>query len=543
MSTKDFRVVVAIDFGTTCSGFAYSHTETHDITVHKTFPGHTAPKTNTVLKYDNNWKVIHWGNQALVKTQSRRKKANLSNSHPVELFKLHLLDIDEGNKPYLPKELDYKTVITDFLTKMQQLVFETLLLRWPSLTLPKIRFVFSVPAELESKTRRILRECIYKAGFLTDKDSDNLEFISEPEAAAIYCMQILKEHELKVGDSFMVCDCGGGTVDLTTRTLLPENQLGEITERTSDLCGSTFVDNEFILFLGRRLGHKAMQKFKENHYGHFQYLIHKFFYPDVKEEFTDSVLAFEPIDFDIQKICPQLINYMDDERRKQLDEDEWIIELQFSDVKSMFDPVVEKIIRLVRNQLNASGQQACSAIFMVGGFAENSYLVSRIKKTFGREIRTIAVPQKPIMSILRGAAEYGLNKKIVKTRKLRWTYGIEVSSLWQKGVDPEKRKTPDDRILKFSSLAERGTEASPDRKFCGIFFPVYETQESIRFRVFQTKKLDAKFCDEQGMKEIGSMMMNLGKHFGLNRPVEFGLTFAEEEIKATAWNKGQHGGL
>ena len=43
--------------------------------------------------------------------------------------------------------------------------------------------------------------------------------------------------------NFMVVDCGGGTIDLTTRKLLDKNQLGEITERAGGNCGSAFIDN------------------------------------------------------------------------------------------------------------------------------------------------------------------------------------------------------------------------------------------------------------------------------------------------------------
>ena len=54
----------------------------------------------------------------------------------------------------------------------------------------------------------------------------------------------------------MIVDCGGGTVDLTTRKLLDKRQLGEITERAGDYCGSTFIDNRFIKFLEeKRLDH------------------------------------------------------------------------------------------------------------------------------------------------------------------------------------------------------------------------------------------------------------------------------------------------
>ena len=56
----------------------------------------------------------------------------------------------------------------------------------------------------------------------------------------------------------MIVDCGGGTVDLTTVKLLNENQLGELTERAGDYCGSVFIDHEFIKHLENKLGEKAI---------------------------------------------------------------------------------------------------------------------------------------------------------------------------------------------------------------------------------------------------------------------------------------------
>ena len=85
------------------------------------------------------------------------------------------------------------------------------------------------------------------------------------EAAAIYCMErSLKEHNLKTpGTTFMIVDCGGGTVDLTTRKLLDDKQLGEVTERAGDFCGSTFIDKEFINALCKILGESAINSLKE----------------------------------------------------------------------------------------------------------------------------------------------------------------------------------------------------------------------------------------------------------------------------------------
>ena len=73
--------------------------------------------------------------------------------------------------------------------------------------------------------------------------------------------------------NFMIVDCGGGTVDLTTRKV-EGNQLGEITERAGDYCGSTFIDREFIIYLRRKLGDEPMDLLEnDNNFGQKQYLV------------------------------------------------------------------------------------------------------------------------------------------------------------------------------------------------------------------------------------------------------------------------------
>ena len=43
---------------------------------------------------------------------------NQLDKRPVELFKLHLGDMKENEKPPLPSGLDFKKAITDYLTKI-----------------------------------------------------------------------------------------------------------------------------------------------------------------------------------------------------------------------------------------------------------------------------------------------------------------------------------------------------------------------------------------------------------------------------------------
>ncbi|CAB4408743.1 unnamed protein product [Rhizophagus irregularis] len=278
----DIRAVVAIDFGTTFSGFAYTYRSSPEIITNDSWPQQIGPlKTNTVLQYDSNYQnVIKWGNPALAQRQSRRSKDS-SSSKTVELIKLHLGNIPQNEKPSLPRQLNYEKAISDYLRELA---------------------------------------------------------------------------------SFMVVDCGGGTVDLTTRKLLRDNKLSEITERTGDFCGGSYVDREFIKFLSRRLGKSTINLLKENNYGQMQYMIQQFCQKS-KFHFTGDRNDFDSFEFDIEEICPILKQYCKDDIKEKMEDNDWIIDINFEDIKSMFDPVVGKIIRLIRGQLNSS-KDKCSVIFL-----------------------------------------------------------------------------------------------------------------------------------------------------------------------------------
>jgi hypothetical protein len=78
-------------------------------------------KTNTVLQYDSDYQnVIKWGNPALAQKANRRNKD--SSSKCVELFKLHLGNISQNEKPPLPHQLSYEKAISDYLHELGKLI-------------------------------------------------------------------------------------------------------------------------------------------------------------------------------------------------------------------------------------------------------------------------------------------------------------------------------------------------------------------------------------------------------------------------------------
>ena len=98
------------------------------------------------------------------------------------------------------------------------------------------------------------------------------------------------------------------------------------------------------------------------------------------------------------ELCPVLKQYCKNvEEMKEL---EWIIELTFEEVKAMFDPIIEEIIRLIQDQLSLNNK--CSAIILVGGFSESKYLQKRIKQNFRDQLENILVPIYPMVAVVKG---------------------------------------------------------------------------------------------------------------------------------------------
>ncbi|CAB4459700.1 unnamed protein product [Rhizophagus irregularis] len=270
------RVVAAIDFGTTFSGFAYAHkSNPGNIIVHNKWPNFSGYyKIPTAVKYDESLNLTSWGYSALAVKPNKDIKS--SDIKPAEKFKLHLSNME--NKPPLPKGLHHETAITDYLREMGKIMKDAIKKSYQNIDFFKqVLIIMTIPAEFDIQAIDTMRECLLKAEIIDKKKSENLKFTTEPEAAAIHCMKILKELRIGVDSSYIVVDCGGGTVDLTTRKLMRE------------------------------------------------------FCRRVKFPFNGERDDFKPFDLDLDEYCPVIKQYVKGTELDQMEEVEWVIELKFED--------------------------------------------------------------------------------------------------------------------------------------------------------------------------------------------------------------------
>jgi hypothetical protein len=124
------------------------------------------------------------------------------------------------------------------------------------------------------------------------------------------------------------------------------------------------------------------------------------------------------------ELCPALESYCNGEYFDIMEEAEWSIRLKFDDVKAMFDPVVEKILRLINNQLKLC--EDCSALILVGGFSESKYLQSRIKKEFSEKVPVISIPPQPVIAVMKGGKNL---KKYIKILPSFYILNVKSTSI------------------------------------------------------------------------------------------------------------------
>ncbi|GBC21992.2 hypothetical protein GLOIN_2v1480876 [Rhizophagus irregularis DAOM 181602=DAOM 197198] len=159
--------------------------------------------------------------------------------------------------------------------------------------------------------------------------------------------------------------------------------------------------------------------------------------------FVDVLKSFQSYDIDLDdhKLIKQYVTA--GEEKNRLEEADWLIEIEFEDIKAMFDPVIRRIIRLIRGQLEKRNKK-CSALMLTGVFNKSRYLQARIRQEFG-------VPIHPIIAI---GVQFGLQEEKVVNCVLIRTYGTDIARASQSD-DPASEKFPNDLSIIFDALTKR----------------------------------------------------------------------------------------
>ncbi|KAF9281207.1 hypothetical protein BGZ88_011746 [Linnemannia elongata] len=470
----DFPVLVSIDFGTTFSGCAYAY-----IPQDKTpkliseWPNQTMyyAKTPTVSLYKKNkgkYEMSAWGGGS-------KLKKGMQKSEYIHLYKFKTHLDETADLPPWKSPITVPDAIADYLKAFHEYaageIEQQLGKRY---TRERFRYCLTVPAMWSDKAKGVMRRAAIQAGMINKNDNeDRLMLVSEPEAAALYCERRCNEYDLKHGDRFLICDAGGGTVDLIVYDIAESAEgrnLSEVTKGHGATCGSMLIDLNFGNLLIKKFT-KQGAKIQDD-----------VTIPNLVEKFAFALKPLFNGKDDLHLELPWNSFFKSIKNPDAIGIDEDTMTFTAAELKEVvFDPVVTKVLELIRDQLDQA--RNCSAIFMVGGFGSSTYLLDCVKRAYGHRVRLISAPNRPEIAVVFGAVYAGLNPRKVTARATRRCYGIGVLSPFRAGIDPPTlMKCRVDGLMcrdRFSKFVSKGELVKMDECISHSYRFVHQGAEEI----------------------------------------------------------------
>lgn len=459
------RIIVGVDFGTTYSAVAWgASSEPDSIEVINSWPTsgtRVMDSCPTEISYHEGSTVnFSWGYD--IPSTARR----------LAWFKL-LLESDDAEikrKVNIPDGLDVLDVCTDFLHAIYTFTMEFLYRKKgrPVMEITKVDFVLTVPAVWNEKAKQRTQKCAENAGFA---NGHRLTMISEPEAAAVFCIKNQDAHNIRTNDRIVVCDAGGGTVDLITYNCLeisPRLRVRECAVGEGAFAGSSKIDRNFAQYFKDRMG------------PHFD---------NLRLETQQKVVKnFEAIkcgfrDRPDQAVYHVTVPTMNNLPEVGIENGELIITRE--DMRALFDPVITEVITLIYNQIKETSENAgrVNTILLVGGFGESLYLYDRVVAWAGPYEINVIQPKSASTAIVKGAVIRGLEIHLDASnpgrtqveRLCRKNYGTISSQIFVPGkhsdedawIDPQTGKKM--ARNQISWFIRKGQPITDERRFSNHF--------------------------------------------------------------------------
>ena len=533
---------IAIDFGTAGTGYAYSFTGS-DVIEAKEPGGQEARKTLTNLLLDANSGAFKSFGYA-----ARREYFEMDTGEGAffQNFKMELSNID-GSGFYQVKALDGSTwklmdVVVKTLTYVKNEALKEAGRALPyGLDAKEVQWVVTVPAIWADVAKGFMRSAAYKAGLIQVEDSKRLLLALEPESAAIAA----DVHKVtKPGDTFMVLDTGGGTVDITMNRLVSSSPLkfDEIAAPSGGPWGSTYVDKQFELFVEAFVGAHNFQKLKGTP-----------FWIEQLENWEAVKVSMDGGDDQRSINMGSILEVIDAMKLNDLVDaynrsygttlkmrGKSTVVFPASVLKGFFTPVVDNIKRHVAGLL---ARNQVKTIFLVGGFAESALLQSAIKERF--TFTKVVVPVRPGLAVLRGAVSFGKNQDVFASRVARFSYGLRLSNEYDRSNPVHAGRPLHSRMHHgkqtkyvddiFSEMVRVGTQlpAGHTAVMRGVHGTV-DGQLSVCMNIFATPLGTVKFTTDPSCSAIGKFEIpcSVNAREASDMILEFGST----EITASAVN-------
>ena len=246
------KVIVGIDFGTAGIGYAYSFYNNPLNIILSDFNGQTGDKKvpSEIILDKKLEDTLAFGNdcKGYIKTHEKNTYEYFKN------IKMNLYKKKDTIKSTNGTEANIENIITNILKQISQHAFTQIKkANDNSIKFEEIKWVVTIPAIWEEKSKEIMIRSSKKAGLINRNTDLSLFLALEPEVAAIYYnseMSSFKDIHISEGKPYIICDIGAGTVDICTHRKIEMNDLdSQLIEEYPPIggdYGGNKINEEFI---------------------------------------------------------------------------------------------------------------------------------------------------------------------------------------------------------------------------------------------------------------------------------------------------------
>ncbi|KAG2232385.1 hypothetical protein INT48_007289, partial [Thamnidium elegans] len=414
---SSYTHVIGIDFGTSFSKWYYQ-SSTPSTPVEFDKPLMQIPSFSLYDQRLHEQKL--WGTEAYKNYYSPENSGKL-----LARFKLLLNEITNENFD----ELIAVKYIASYLKALHTKILETmktLIGDGPS----KFRYCLTVPTIWSDRTKKYMRDAAVMAEIIHDYDHPcRLMLVNEPEAAAMFYTKspdFVKRFQDKTQMRALVCDAGGGTVDMATYDLFKVSEgyaIDEVTPGSGGICGASFLDDRFRKLVARKC---YDMDYRVSDYA-LEQMVNQF-----ATKIKDRFMASDKNDIEID---------IPDEKAK---EKGLKLEVTPNELSAqVFEPVTDDVLKLIKDQHKISARikenvNVLDVIILTGGLGQSRYLQKKVRDMYPKI--PVYSPEQYDQSVVRGAVALALNPNAITQRIIRKSYGVEVMLPFNSVTDPAMNK-------------------------------------------------------------------------------------------------------
>ena len=518
------KVIVAIDFGTSGTTYAFAFNDSKDDIIYAKWPDSPDLKNSTEIILNEKMETIKFGNEC------QQYLGELSSSD--EKF-YHFTDIkmklyDKKTKIKATNDdivLDIEIIISKILIFIKKEALKEIQSIRPDIKEKEINWKVTVPAIWDNNSKEIMK----KASIISGIFSEPLTFFAlEPEAAACdYVSEKTSDKEaIKVGNKYIICDIGGGTVDISTHIRIKKgnnNEIEEIYPPCGGNHGSTYINKAFIEKVIKQIfGKDSIEKLNnimDN--------------PQLdKDLYIDYCILLEEIENFKINIKNQNLTKRGNNEAKRIN-------------CTLFENLVETDIETLINNYNKN----CPIGWKItenSHYSSNDFIISKFKENIPKVNHYRSA--YPSIAVAKGAVIFGFDPYIIKSRVSKFTIGVNVNCEWNESLFGKRND------LKYFDKIENCYYCH--NFFCPIIlknqkvgineiiseeYKLSSSKNIIKF--YKTKYNNVIFIDEKLTKtsknklmQFGELCLDVGNSFDINKrdvvvELYLGGTFIDAKIK------------